>query len=245
VIPLASDSKRPEGEWMQYQQKRATESDVMAWQSGNMGIVTGQISGVVVVDCESEENARWFMTYRSAGLLPGMARTPRGVHLYYRHTGSLVKNATHIRDDHGVSRYDIRGDGGYVVAPPSVVSGNRYQWMRPVSSVTDLPEFRSYWRPQQPAQVTSKPTAKRPGQHRNISPGERRVSNGANYIKHIQAISGQDGHKNTWRAVNRLRDSGLSEAEALQLMLEWNETNSQPAWSASEIEWKVKDCYSR
>lgn len=245
VFPLAENSKRPTQSWEQYQQRRADRSAAEAWQAGNLGIVTGQISGVVVVDCESEENALWFMTYRSAGLLPGMVKTPRGIHLYYQHTGETVKNATHIRDGAGVSRYDIRGDGGYVVAPPSTVKGKRYRWLREFESPADLPYFRPDWRPEQvtpqKAPITSNPPGKRP----LPSVTGKEIKDGAAYIQNISAHSGQGGHADTWRAANRLRDSGLSESEALDTLREWNQTNAHPPWSDRELAWKIKDCYSR
>ena len=50
-----------------------------------------------------------------------------------------VKNATRIRE-----LTDIRGDGGYVVAPPSShPSGNFYEWAFPfgMADLADLPEW--------------------------------------------------------------------------------------------------------
>ena len=50
-----------------------------------------------------------------------VVETPRGVHLYFRHPGTHVGNRTRVKDETAKPRYDIRGDGGYVVAPPSEV----------------------------------------------------------------------------------------------------------------------------
>jgi hypothetical protein len=51
------------------------------------------------------------------------ALTPNGKHLYYRWT-EVTKNAVKI-----LPGIDIRADGGYVVAPPSILEDNRaYKW---------------------------------------------------------------------------------------------------------------------
>jgi hypothetical protein len=53
------------------------------------------------------------------------------------------------------------------------------------------------------------------------------------------AISGQGGHKATFRvAVALVRRFGLDEAEAMSLMLEWNRT-CQPPWSEAELRHKI------
>src|SRR5438094_489247 len=64
--------------------------------------------------------------------LPGRPRLPptwrsttgRGAHLFLRHPGGPVRNGVHV-----MPGLDIRGDAGYVVAPPSQhATGRRYAW---------------------------------------------------------------------------------------------------------------------
>src|SRR5690606_17775107 len=51
-------------------------------------------------------------------------RTGKGRHLYFRHPGGTVRNFTRK-----LPGLDLRGDGGYVVAPPSThANGERYVW---------------------------------------------------------------------------------------------------------------------
>jgi len=121
VIPIGKD-KKPTIEWKKYQSERADEKQIEKWFSGssthNIGIVTGKISGIVVVDVEDGGDIK--------DLPPTIiSRTGGGGwHFYYKHPGRDIKNAVRIRD-----RMDIRGDGGYVVAPPSLHnSGKRYEW---------------------------------------------------------------------------------------------------------------------
>lgn len=246
VFPLAENSKRPAGSWEQYQRQLASIGDASAWQCCNLGIATGEISGVVVVDCESEANAAWFLKYRAAGLTPGMVATPRGIHLYFRHPGQRVPNITHARDEAGISRYDIRGDGGYVVAPPSTVSGKQYTWLREFLDAARLPEFRMSWRPGKQAEKQAEKQQQPTGLSKQATTTtDRAVTDGEAYIMRIHAVSGQGGHGDTWRAVNRLKDSGISEAEAYEVLSRWNSSNAEPPWSEAELLHKIKDCFSR
>lgn len=106
------------------------------WQkypNANIGLATGSVSqNVFVIDLDIDEDCGidgyhslegW---QREHGDFPETwtAITGRGgYHLYYRGNGK-IKNRAGIID--GV---DIRGNGGYVVAPPSIhKNGNRYEW---------------------------------------------------------------------------------------------------------------------
>lgn len=238
VIPLVKGAKKPAIEsWKEYQNRYAT-ADEMAhtWVDGcNLGIVTGSISGVVVVDCESLEDAKWFAENR--GKTPVVAQTPRGFHLYFQHPNQHVLNAQRVRDESGNPRYDVRGDGGYVVAPPSAVDlsdevkvAGVYMWGkgRELVSPKDLPLFNMKWRPD---------SVSMPGVSKRVADGEL-------YIRHIKAVSGSSGHADTFRAVCRLKDSGMPAEDALAAMISWNQTNADPQWTLHELLHKVKSVYS-
>lgn len=106
------------------------------WQkypNANIGLATGSVSqNVFVIDLDIDED-RGIDGYHSLedwqrehGDFPETwtAITGRGgYHMYFRGDGK-IKNRVGIID--GV---DIRGNGGYVVAPPSIhKNGNRYEW---------------------------------------------------------------------------------------------------------------------
>jgi hypothetical protein len=95
----------------------------------NIGIVTGAASGIVVIDVDAGGEETLARLEREHGPLPPtvMARTGGGGrHIYFRHPGVPVKNDVKKRLAPGV---DIRGDDGFVVAPPSLhKSGNLYEW---------------------------------------------------------------------------------------------------------------------
>ena len=53
------DVKIPQVEWKEYQDRRATEDEIKAWYEkfpdARLGIVTGKISNIMVVDADSEK----------------------------------------------------------------------------------------------------------------------------------------------------------------------------------------------
>ncbi|WP_211338858.1 bifunctional DNA primase/polymerase [Georgenia muralis] len=92
------------------------------WPEANIGLPTGATSGVNVVDVDVHDGGSGFPGFeraRQAGLVGAWAwlvRTPSGgVHAYYPHgteQRSWALASVHV---------DFRGDGGYVIAPPSRV----------------------------------------------------------------------------------------------------------------------------
>lgn len=96
----------------------------VAWPNANIGMPTGKASGFVVVDADSQD------ALKSVGKFPASLRatTGRGVHLYYKAPDSPIPNSVGKVAEH----VDIRGDGGYVILPPSLHhSGKRYAWKGP------------------------------------------------------------------------------------------------------------------
>lgn len=228
VFPLRANDKRPLGEWNQYRSELATEQEIANWKTGNLGLSTGVLSRVAVIDCESRKDAEWF--YDTKGKTSMIVQTRRGYHLFFRYpsSGDGIRNGAKVKDENGQARYDIRGEGGYVVAPPSVVDGWKYQFVfkKAVLDVEKLPEFRPEWCP--------KPV---------LGGFAKQYTDGVAYISRIRAVAGDAGHNATWQAVNVLKDSGMGETEALAALCEWNRTNADPPWSMGELLHKVKDCY--
>jgi hypothetical protein len=114
------------------------------WPNANVGVRTGAASGLVVLDIDPEHDGeaslhRLTDTHRP---LPDgrVVRTGSGGrHLYFRHPGGLVRNDAGRRLGAGI---DIRGDGGYVIAPPSRHrSGGVYTVAARGGELPDLPEW--------------------------------------------------------------------------------------------------------
>lgn len=137
VIPLRPGGKEPLVKWQEYTSRKATDAELLEWfESGenNLGIVTGTASGFVVVDADGEEGLESArnMDLRSTTV----SLTGKGQQFFYQcPTGGALKNAVRL-----LPGIDIRSDGGYVCAPPSIhPNGKRYTWLLGPSS--QLPEF--------------------------------------------------------------------------------------------------------
>ena len=101
------------------------------WPTANVAVATGVTAGLVVVDIDPRHDGdesvvelelRYGGLPRTAESLTGGG----GRHLFFIHPGGSIRNRAKLA---GLSGIDIRGDGGYVVAPPSLhISGAHYRW---------------------------------------------------------------------------------------------------------------------
>lgn len=128
IIPLQPQGKKPIiAAWQPFMIKRATPELVTFWFSkwptANIGVLTGAISGVIVLDIDGPDGEHF------ADKMGGIPHTPtsttgRGRHIWFAHPGFTVRNFVAK-----LPELDMRGDGGYVVAYPSIhPSGRRYFW---------------------------------------------------------------------------------------------------------------------
>ncbi len=129
IIPIRPD-KKPYIKWEPYQTRRATADEIKSWwskwPSAMVGIVTGPISGILVIDCDSEEAYRKLQELLPDSFLTCIVRSPRGYHIYL-----IYPNGQHIGNAAGVMPgVDVRGEGGYIIGPPSVnAEGKAYEWL--------------------------------------------------------------------------------------------------------------------
>lgn len=121
VIPLDADKKTPYGPWAAYQYIRPTEDQLRHWFADgtrNVGIVTGRISDLVVLDYDVDKYGAVY-PFSPDGTDVYTVRTPHGFHAYVRPTTAIDSCKFGV----GI---DFKGEGGYVVAPPSRVAGQSY-----------------------------------------------------------------------------------------------------------------------
>ena len=131
VLPILADSKAPATEHGVHD-ATTDEAQIREWWRPNLragiGIATGAASKVWVLDVDGPEAMSWYdAQVIKHGLVHTLGvRTARGAHLYWRYPdGATVRNAQGIAP--GV---DVRGEGGYVCAPPTVHrSGHVYAWI--------------------------------------------------------------------------------------------------------------------
>lgn len=100
----------------------------------NIAIATGAESGLIVLDVDGPEGRA---SLAGREIPPtATAQTAKGWHYYFHHPGGVVPNSVR-RIAPGL---DVRGDGGYCVAPPSRhVSGHVYRWEARVTDSVALP----------------------------------------------------------------------------------------------------------
>jgi len=223
VIPIEPHGKRPLVAWREFQQRLATSSEIDAWferwPGANVGIVTGKVSGIVVVDVDPRHGGVESLAQveREHGPLPLTveARTGGGGrHLYFAHPGAPVSNRVAM-----LAGIDLRADGGCVVAPPSMhASGNRYAWAagREPGDVPLAPLPLPFW-------PTSR-TAEHAGHSRMH--WRRLVRDGVAEGERNATLASLTGHL-LWR--------GVDPDVVLELMLSWNRTHCRPPLPDDEV----------
>ena len=133
ILPVKPSEKRPYmTNWLQYQHVKATKDMAENWftslTGAGVGMVTGRISGVVVLDIESycripiEELLRRYPTQMVSRTGSG------GYHLFYIYPNDVPKIANRVGIFEGA---DIRADGGFIVLPPTRhPNGRQYEWVK-------------------------------------------------------------------------------------------------------------------
>jgi hypothetical protein len=243
VIQTRPD-KKPIGKWKQAQLAAASVEDVeRAWFNAPeawLGIVTGEVSGLLVVDLDAkgvEEFKEAKATVEALipeGLVTPIARTRSGgEHYYFRRPASGMGNRAHVRD----LPLDIRCDGGYVVSPPSpgytwIVSPSDAEPAEIPAGLLDL--LRAPSTPILPdIDATPEP---RPVDHDHI------IRRAERYVDACApAVSGQDGHGTTLTVACALvHGFELPEVAAWPILCAYNR-RCEPPWSEVELRHKLSE----
>lgn len=133
VLPVKPEEKRPYmTNWLQYTRTRANKQTVTNWfnslTGAGIGVVTGRVSNMVVLDVESdcpypiEDILKKYPTQMYSRTGSG------GYHLFYQYPTNVSRVANRV----GIfERADLRADGGFIVLPPTIhPSGGRYEWIK-------------------------------------------------------------------------------------------------------------------
>ena len=127
VVPINKAGKHPPVKWIPYQTDFPTTDTLHEWfgEGGSyehqmIGIITGRLSDLSVIDIDTEEAKDRFKTHMGDDLPRPeenpIIKTPRGWHIYYPYTPDIQTGA----EVWGIEGLDGRSEGGLVVAPPSV-----------------------------------------------------------------------------------------------------------------------------
>ena len=189
------------------------------WPDANLGILTGQESGLLVLDVDGEDGKASLRQLIAAhGSLPitlrvktgrrGTDGKPKGCHYYFRApAGTAIRNSAGILG----KGLDIRADGGYVVAPPSLhPSGLLYEWLAPEQPLADVPPW-----------MLQKLAGARPAPEAPLAQGEAIAEGGRNHA--LASLAGT------------MRRRGMTPAAIEAALVVENDTNCKPPLPASEV----------
>ncbi len=240
VIPVPRPDGRHDGKvpaiaWREYQDRRPTEREVRAWFATpqNLAIITGALSGVVVIDADSPAAVAWIRG--RLPYTPWQTKTAKGFHLWYRHPGVRVGNRARIETGEGRLELDVRGDGGYVIAPGSVhATGALYEPAGDWTVERDrLPRFWPGWL----ARPERQPTTTRGQGPRPTGNVVERARRYLSKIPQPQIGNGSDA-ATLYAAARVVRGFDVAESDAIALLTEW--AGDRPGWTREWIARKVQ-----
>lgn len=242
----------PEGvtkpSWAPLQRARPDLAVVLEWlkfPACGLGLVTGDLSGLVIIDGDGESGIekfdRWGITPRAH-----VRTISGGLHYYVRHPGWKVRTVqTHTGEALDLIRgVDIRGDGGYAVIPPTAFTHGRYQSLRHPRNTDPLDHLpwnvREVMHLHAPPQTqTEQPQAARAapapgpaagssGTFEPLPPGERWVAKDGTPLERELVIRALEG---AWQGQSRegqgfwlaqqLRDNGFAYGEAWAVLQDY------------------------
>jgi hypothetical protein len=216
VIPIQARGTRPLVPWLEYQQRVASSEEIdrwfRQWPDANIGVVTGGLSGLIVIDVDPGHRGTDSMetiARKHGPFPPGIEVTTAagGRHLYFEHPGRSVPNRAGL-----FPGIDVRCDGGYVVAPPSLQGdGARYRWL-PKHGPDD------------------QPLAPLPGWALHLLQPDRKRGHSTSYWRTLVREGVEEGARNSTLATlaGHLAWHGVDADVVLELMLAWNRVRCQP-----------------
>lgn len=130
VVPLQPRSKKPILEWKTYQTTPASKETVESWFKDKpdlgVAIVTGRISGVVVLDVDQPTSVKWRKELEELDdVKTPVVKTRSGYHYYFKYPDGMEVPSFSIE---GLG--DFQSDGKLVTVPPSIhEKGTHYEWV--------------------------------------------------------------------------------------------------------------------
>lgn len=218
VFPCLPGGKRPLTKHGFHDATTNLEQITAWWREhpeANLAVPTGAPSGVVVVDVDVHgpvDGYRAFERAHRAGLVSGwqlLVATPSaGMHAYYPATPGREQRSWQAPR----AGIDFRGDGGYIIVPPSTVStagtsaGYRVRRINSgATSVLDSDQLREFLDP-------------RPTPHRRSGRAVERSADVSRLAAWVAARSEGERNRGLFWAACRLAENNIPAPEALDVL---------------------------
>jgi len=232
VIPVKPDKKPCLMTWAEYQKNKPTEDTIKkwwnTWPDANPAIVTGEISNIMVVDVDSDQGLDELNKLIPETLATPIAKTPGGGwHYYFAYRNGLPNKARVFSD------CDIRTDGGYIIAPPSIgENGKPYAWLDGLSIAEASPAAM-------PERLYNNMHLSTRGEHNNTA-----ITTLTNHNKHNISFKQGNRDETLFHIANCLVKGGMVKANLLDCLY-FIGSNCNPPFPEKEILAKVESAFKR
>ena len=189
---------------------------------------------------------------RELGPLPEcpLVQTPNGRHNYFAIPKVEIVGTAGLLWHGRKTGIDLRIGNQYAVAPPSVINGVPYKWLKPLVPVGDLPELPEPWidfleNRNQSSSISKSALPASPFDLGLNSPGSynrpKLIEQCRKYVAKLPAaISGQNGDEQTFIVACAIFDRfGLTPEEGYPILCDYNTAKCQPLWSDEELQHKM------
>lgn len=210
--------------------------------TNNVGILTG--GGLLVLDIDVRDEKRGLESLTplvDQGLDTSTltAITPSGGrHLFFRYPPGVRIAGKANALGPGI---DTRGHHNYVVGAGSTLPNGEYEWLDPSAEILDAPDWLVVKLRSAAPALTTASTTPIGEQDTDFA-----ISQGVAWLvdEAPEAVEGEGGDFTTLKVAMRLKDLGVSEPVALDLMLEhWNGEKAVPPWDGEDLAVKVHNAY--
>lgn len=248
IILLGYRSKIPtkgESPKLRAIEKRSLQS-VIDWR-GNLGVMGGEISQVVIVDLDSDRSVQW--AREALPETPLIQTTNKGQHWFYRLPNGLeVRPKVKVPiEGHEGLEIDLRGEESYVVGPWCLhPDGGLYEpvgdWL--TVDLADVPELPEVLHPAPEVRQERIVRFTPPPMPSEMDQLERRLRNCLD--KCSPSIEGQGGQNVLFSTICWVLDIGWGDVNLIsRCVADWDAANSSPPWGAAYVRDMVERCVAR
>ena len=220
----------------------------------NIGLATGAVSGIYVLDPDDTDGLENLMMLQQANsILPPTLTSLTGGggmhHIFQCPSGHWPNTTSGLAQN-----IDTRGDGGYIILPPSThKSGRAYSW-KPFCGPTrveiaPLPPWVQSLAQSLLKNKTETSTPLPTAGFSSSTPPPDFASDGSKWLAQAlaRAVPGTRNATGFWLAV-QLRDDGMQYSDALNVMRKYAAGVAQPSgnsYSAREAETSCREAFSK